>query len=272
MTILVTGAGGFLGQAVVRRLAQSGMDTVAVSRTGENQSVAADLSDPAVTWSLVQAHRPKTIVNCAAIAEFAPNTAAQQYPVNALTPAVLASYCRASGAHMIQASGSLVHGAQTQIIDSDTPLNPDTDYGKTKLLSEQMIELSGCDALILRFCGLFGKNGPDHLMLNRTIRNAAKGIPPTVFATGAARRNYLFIGDAALMIEDCIISRRTGIHLAAGSEILSIADMAKEICRIYLPGHSPLYEAGREAIDQIVHSSPHLIQARSFTAALEAER
>lgn len=47
-----------------------------------------------------------------------------------------------------------------------------------------MIKMSDVSHAILRIGGVFGKDGPHHLGLNKSIDNAFKGITPIVYGGG----------------------------------------------------------------------------------------
>src|SRR3979411_1591863 len=60
MRLLVTGAGGMLGQDLVHAARAAGHDPVALSR------IQLDVTDPAAVTAAVARARPDAIVNCAA--------------------------------------------------------------------------------------------------------------------------------------------------------------------------------------------------------------
>lgn len=272
MRILVTGAKGFLGSAVTAYLRTRGHAVIAASRHGGDDAVAADLSNADAVADLLAVGRPTAIVNCAVVADFGPSCFSRLYPVNVALPAMLAQWCADSGAHLVQASGTLVHGSAASRVVSGMPLAPDCDYGKGKLLADQLIVESACSHSILRFGGLFGQHGPAHLGLNRVIRAARNGQTPTIVGQGRARRNYLHPRDAARMIEFCLLERASGTFYCGGSEINTIAEMLTMVCDLYLPGRAPLYTAGTNAQDQIVETTHCLPLARAFRVALEDDR
>jgi nucleoside-diphosphate-sugar epimerase len=271
MKILVTGADGFLGKEVVLKLRASYSDVVPVTRrmNGEDGHALCDLGNPTAIMSLLEEIRPDCIVNLAARADFSKGVLNELYAVNALCPAIFADYCRKHKAHLVQASGTIVLGFHNQYYNKDTLEIPDTDYGVSKLLAEKMIKASFCSAAIIRFGGIFGANGPEHLGINKAIMRSKSGYLPKVVASGAAKRNYIYVEDAASMIEKCITNRQTGL-LMAGGETISIKDMLEFICDEFLPGKSPIFESGEESFDQVIEVSPELGPFRSFKDCLKA--
>lgn len=271
MKILVTGADGFLGAAVMRKLRRSYSEIVPVTRRSHvgDGFVLCDLSDPIAVADLLERAKPSCVVNLAARADFSQAVLADLYAINTLCPAIIADYCRKHDAHLVQASGTIVLGFYNTNYSTNTPERPDTDYGTSKLLAEKMIMASGCNYAIIRFGGIFGINGPEHLGINRAIKQAQNGILPKVVASGAATRNYVFVEDAAAMIEKSIADKLCGIFMAGG-ETISIKGMLQAICDEWLPGQSPLVDNGAESHDQIIEVSAELGSFRSFRDCLRA--
>ena len=264
-TVLVTGADGFLGTAVLGKLRESHGEVVPVTRrtTATNGSVFCDLGHPDAVISLLRETKPECVVNLAARVDFSRGVLASLYPVNSLCPAIFADYCQKHNAYLVQASGIIVQGFENTHFGQNTPTNPDTDYGISKLLAERAIIASGCSAANVRFSGIFGVNGPEHLGINRAIKQAKSGIVPKVVGSGAAKRNYVYVEDAAAMVEKCIADQLTGVFIAGG-ETRSIREMLQSICDVWLPGQSPITVAGEESRDQLVEVSPELDSFRPF--------
>jgi len=267
---LLIGGGGFLGKAVARRFATVGHSLTITTRHRTAEATACDVADPAILGQLLGELKPSVIINCVASPDFAPRTLTRQYPVNVLAPGVMARYAATTGALLVHASASLIYGATTQQIDDSSPIAPDTDYGEAKLLAEKLVAASGCRAAVLRFCGLYGADGPTHLGLNRAIDAARNGDVPEIVGLGKAKRNYLHVDDAAAAIEHIVTHGLTGVWRVASDEVLSIADIMKLVCNSFLPGKEPQHRDGPEAQDQIIVPSPGLLKTRPMAEALVA--
>lgn len=273
MRILVTGSDGFLGRAVMRRLRQRSDEVVPVTRRvpAAVGAMSCELSDPAALALMLRAVAPSVVVNLSATVDFTAGSLPRLYAVNALCPGVCAAYCATSAALLIQASTVAVHGLQTTRLAADVPVAPDTDYGQSKWLGEQNVRASGCDSAVIRFGGIFGNGGPSHLGINRSIGAARLGQRPVLIGSGRARRNYIYVDDAAAAIETAIDQRLTGVFYGAG-ETRSLRDMLQSICDVWLPGQSPEMKPGSEAADQVIAGSAELGAPRSFVGALEHAR
>jgi dTDP-4-dehydrorhamnose reductase len=133
--VLITGAGGQLGRALIA-LAPDG--TVVHGVRHEQLDIA---EAPAVE-SLIRECRPDVLINAAGFtrvddAEKEPQTAER---ANATGPAVLAAACRGAGAWLLHVSTDYVFdGHQSHPYAAAAPVNPLGIYGKTKLAGERAV-------------------------------------------------------------------------------------------------------------------------------------
>ena len=150
---MVTGGDGFLGATVVRMLRGTYSEVLSLMRpaNGDTGSVFCDLAVPSSVCCLLSNQAPDRIVNLAATVDFSPRVLPQLYPVNSLSPAIMAEYCQRAGAVFVQASGVVVLGFRNVHLGSETLECPDTDYGRSKLIVDYAILASGCAATIIRF-------------------------------------------------------------------------------------------------------------------------
>jgi dTDP-4-dehydrorhamnose reductase len=149
--VLVTGAQGQLGQAVVRAFADR--DVVACGRE------ALDIGDPTMVSRLVADLRPDAIVNCAAFndvdgAEDAPIAA---FTVNAFAVRSLARAADACGATLVHYGTDFVFFDSPEgrpYVETDPP-SPKSVYASSKLVGE-WFALEARRAFTLRVESLFG--------------------------------------------------------------------------------------------------------------------
>ncbi|WCL51225.1 NAD-dependent epimerase/dehydratase family protein [Leptospira sp. GIMC2001] len=271
MKVLVTGADGFLGKAVVEKLNFNELDIISVTRRENSSSgfFIKDLGNPKELIETLDNIKPQIIINLAAVIDFSENSNISfLHSINILCPAILADWAKRNNSYLIQASSIIIHGTNHNLYNHFTPESPDTDYGLSKYLAEQMIVSSGCDYAILRFGGLFGKNGPIHLGINVAIEKAKQGIVPSYTGEGKSRRNYLHIKDAATMIDACVKKRLLGIYFCGG-EVVSFKAMLTSIAEEFNVGSQPGQIAGLDSQDQIVEVSSELNFYKSFADCLK---
>lgn len=272
MKILVLGGAGFLGSAVVKRLRERGYEVHSIARQGTADHTACDLALPNQVFSVLDLFKPNVVVNCAATADFTTEDISELYPVNIQLPCIVASWCKLNKSYFCHVSGTLVQGISTTYIDQNTPTRIDCEYAKSKWLAEELILSSGVMASILRFGGIFGARGPSHLGLNRAIQSAKNGHIPHVYASGAAKRNYIHVIDAAGVILESVEKQITGIRWCAGKEVLSIKEMMKSVCEVFCNGEEPIYQQGNEAENQVISVSSDLDMGMDFLTALRREQ
>tara|TARA_B100000795_G_scaffold269472_1_gene258938 strand:- start:1423 stop:2244 length:822 start_codon:yes stop_codon:yes gene_type:complete len=273
MKILITGANGFLGGVLCSQLQDTNHLAFATVRKKNNPNdIECDLGNIDILLTVLNKYQPDVIINCAAKVNFLDDSEQEQYNVNALAPSVIASWCAENNAHLIQTSGSIVNGNSITQFSNDSLELPINFYGKTKLLADRAIRLSQCDYTVVRFGGIFGENGPSHLGINNAINQSKEGNVPTIIGKGEAIRNYIHVQDAAKLLIHCVENKIIGTHYAGSQQSISIAQMIKDICSIYLSNQEPKYKDGEESIDQITKVSVDFPETLPFKKALKAYR
>ena len=266
--VALIGATGFLGAATKVAFRTAGHHVTTVGRSVVND-VRVDLAKTGEIPSALDQARCDSVVNCAAAVDWDAHVTPMMYAVNVLAPAIIAQWCCVTGARLIHVSSTLVYGARRKRVVATDNESADTAYARTKLVGDQAIQVSSAEATIVRFCGIFGADGPTHLGLNRAIRDAKACKPLSIVATGSARRNYIYVKDAADMLIELLDRSWSGVFVSGGSQTTAIREMVEIISSISGCGDSPAFVAGVEASDQIVEPSPGLPQTRTFRAACE---
>ena len=150
--VLVTGAAGRLGSAIVRTFA--GSDVVALRRDD------LDVTDPAAVRARVAELRPSTIINCVGFNDV---DGAETDPVGALAVNALAVRSLARAAE--EGHATLVHygsdfvfdGEASRPYDERAEPSPRSVYAASKLLGE-WLALEAPRAFVLRVESLFGSD------------------------------------------------------------------------------------------------------------------
>jgi nucleoside-diphosphate-sugar epimerase len=272
-TIILTGYNGFMGSHTCAALEKSGFRVVLAGRTppqrAEVEFIPVDLEAPYSLEALQSVSDVSAIVHLAANIGWPDKTLQELFTANVLSTGLLSDLAVKRSAKLVFASAAIVHGVRAPSIDASVPVNPDTPYGESKLEGERLIIASGCRHAILRFGGIFGRGGPSHLGLNRAIDGALKGQLPSLKGSGEARRNYLYVRDAAEMLLHAVSSEDvSGIHLAAGRETLTISEMLKEVSEAFLSMRQITRSDGDPGSDQVIAVSDRLPRGTDFAGAL----
>jgi dTDP-4-dehydrorhamnose reductase len=160
MRILLLGCGGQVGWELQRALAPLG-DVVACD-FDMPAGRRADFAEPDSLRGLVARVQPDVIVNAAAhtAVDRAEREAELARTINATAPGVLAAEAAARGALLVHYGTDYVFdGSGSHARDEDSPTNPLSVYGRTKLEGEQAIRASGCAHLILRTSWVYAARG-----------------------------------------------------------------------------------------------------------------
>ncbi|KMK66536.1 NAD-dependent epimerase/dehydratase family protein [Puniceibacterium sp. IMCC21224] len=212
MTILLTGAGGFLGLNIVEALLAHAIPCVAVNdrplppefstRPGLTIEIA-DVRDRAAMAAILQRHDIQGIIHAAAVT-LAPTSrmtgADTAFDVNAVSTAVLLDEARKVGvARFVYPSSTAVYGAALYDgtpITEDTPPRPVSVYGYTKLASERLVAETaksyGSSCVCARITALFGPHERetttrDMMSLPFQMAQQAMTGKPTVLPAGLQR-------------------------------------------------------------------------------------
>lgn len=271
-TIILTGYNGFLGSHAWTAFERAGLRVVLAGRSppahGQIEYVFVDFADPYSIQHLCSVPDVGAVVHLAANISWRDKINTELFATNTLSTGLLADFCAKRGAKLVYSSTAIVHGVRTPWISPSAPITPDTAYGRSKFDGETLITSSGCEHAILRFGGIFGMQGPSHLGINRAIDGALAGQVPELHGTGAALRNYLYVKDAAeMLLEAATQPEISGVHLAAGCETLSIAEMLEEISQTFL-SVSFTNQGRDQASDQVIAVSEKLPRGRNFKNAL----
>jgi dTDP-4-dehydrorhamnose reductase len=156
--LLITGAAGQLGQALVECGGRQGWEVVATDVPD------LDITDPRAVWRELSRQRPEVVVNAAAATrvddlESDPDGALR---VNALGPRNLAVACRRLGMKLIQLSTDYVFdGTKAGPYVEWDATSPLSVYGRSKLLGEEWVRQQCPDHFIVRTAWLYGLPGPN---------------------------------------------------------------------------------------------------------------
>jgi UDP-glucose 4-epimerase len=163
--ILVTGASGFVGRALVTELANAGHAVRAAMRQPADvfpRSVevvaVSDLTRPVEWRALLKG--AETVVHLAGIAHAGPGIAEEAYDrVNRLATAELAHAAKAAGIHHLIFMSSIraqSGPSSTTVLREADPPRPTDAYGRSKLAAEEAVRAAGVPFTILRPVLIYG--------------------------------------------------------------------------------------------------------------------
>lgn len=209
----MTGAGGFVGAAVCRRLLDDGHAVVATRRPGSARSavprnpdveeVEVDLRDPTSFGMLVRQARPDFAVHLAAAGAVARSGRldADLVTVNALSGMRLAEALGNVGAaRLVSCGSSSEYGPAAGSLHEGLPLCPDDAYGATKVAGAQLTLAAarsvGLEAVHLRPFAVYGPGENEGRLVASLVRALVERrvIPLT---GGRQARDFVYVDDVA---------------------------------------------------------------------------
>lgn len=275
MSVLVTGGGGYIGSHMVWHLADAGERVVVVDNlttgfawaiTPEATFVEADCGDAAAMERLIADNGVDAIIHLAG-SIFVPESVADplDYYLNntVKSRALIKEAVRGGVSHFIFSSTSAVYGTpETYPVSEDAPLNPESPYGRSKLMTEWML----ADAAVahgLRYAALryFNVAGADpqgrtgestkratHLIKVACEAALGKREGVTVFGTdyatsdGTGVRDYIHVSDLVAAHADALKALRAGepslvanCGYGHGFSVLEVIEAVKRVSGVAFP-------------------------------------
>ncbi|MFB6229957.1 MAG: dTDP-4-dehydrorhamnose reductase [Salinibacter sp.] len=242
--VLVTGANGLLGQAVVRRLVQSQeYDVLATARDDaprfDHESCGyapLDVTQPDDVAAVFRDFTPNVVVNCAAKSdvEACDTNRNEAWAVNARAVKTLAKQCRETGARLVQVSSDFVFNGKRGPYDETARPDPVNYYGRTKLAGENAVREAGrSNWAIVRTVLLYG-TGQDLSRSNIVlwiVDQLSQHEP--LHIVDDQHRTPTYVDDLAEGIERLIHFEKTGIYHLSGRELVSIYELACTVAEVF---------------------------------------
>jgi nucleoside-diphosphate-sugar epimerase len=242
MKVLVTGASGFVGRALVEELrhAEAAYEVQPLGRQD------GDLSQEGVAEAAVAETRPDVVVHGAARigvvrCEDEPGLAVRS---NVLATALVARAAAAHGARLVYLSTSDVYGSAA-VADEETPPAPESFYALTKLWGEQAAALYAPGGLaVLRLANPYGPGvdaGQAKGAVPTMLRQADAGEPIPVFRGEA--RAFCWIGDVVRAIRLVLEAGGDGtFNVGSDGEPVALVDVARVACELTGAPHDLIEE------------------------------
>jgi nucleoside-diphosphate-sugar epimerase len=225
MRILVTGASGFIGQAVCARLLAQGHEVAALVRRDGSQPagtrpLAGDLSDGRRLAQALAGERPQCVIHLAA--EIASQRSERKIrEVNVDGTARLLDACvalaggdPATGPRVVFASTVVTGDAHGALLTEDAPLPVHTPYGRSKQEGERLVLSCGLPAVVIRPSHVYGPGGWYVSELIAQLRRPGRF---AVIGSGANLWDVVHVDDVASAL-------LLGAERAAPGSIYHVAD------------------------------------------------
>lgn len=244
-SILVTGAAGFIGSNVCKRLLNIGHKVLGVDnfdtfydpklkrtnidsllKVSNFKIIEGDIRDGAFINEIFESNSIDVVIHLAARAGVRPSIEQPglYYDVNVNgTLQLLEAMRKHDVKNMLFASSSSVYGnnKKTPFSETDNVDNPISPYAATKKAGELLCytyhHLYNFNIFCLRFFTVYGRNQRPEMAIQQFGRLIKEGKPITMYGDGSSRRDYTYIDD----IVDGIIASMNNLE---GYEVLNLGN------------------------------------------------
>lgn len=247
--ILITGASGFVGANLFKRIAQHRKDVFAVVRESkgwrlaevpDEQIVAADLNDANVIKNLIETVKPKTVFDCVAYGAYSFEVDADLiYETNFLSVVRMVDLLAKNGlAAYVHAGSSSEYGTQCSAPLEDDRRDPNSHYAVSKAAVSEYLAYAGRHQSVpcvnLRLYSVYGPLEDTSRLIPNLLRQAVRGaLPP--FVDARISRDFVHVDDvcdafvlAATHMNPDIYGESFNIGTGVKSSIGDLAALTRE--------------------------------------------
>ncbi|GHH33253.1 UDP-glucose 4-epimerase GalE [Streptomyces candidus] len=226
MTWLVTGGAGYIGSHVVKALADGGESVVVLDdlSTGDETRIPAGVAlergsvlDRAVLDAVLERHAVTGVVHIAAKKQVGESVARPLFyyheNVGGLQTVLEASAAAGVKRFLFSSSAAVYGMPDVELVTEDTPCQPLSPYGETKLAGEWMVEAvgraHGMATACMRYFNVAGAASPElgdpgiFNLVPMVFERLEAGRSPLIFgddyptADGTCVRDYIHVADIA---------------------------------------------------------------------------
>ncbi|MHA1553260.1 MAG: UDP-glucose 4-epimerase GalE [Alphaproteobacteria bacterium] len=298
MSVLVTGGGGYIGSHMVWRLVDDGEEVVVLDNfsSGFRWAIApeavvieGDCGDRAVLAKLFVDHQIDAIIHFAGsivVPESVTNPLAYYFNNTVKSHALITAAVANRVPHFIFSSTAAVYGTPHEVpVDENAPLNPESPYGRSKMMTEAMLmdagAAHGLGYTALRYFNVAGADpagrtgqstkGATHLIKVAVEAALGKREGLKVFGTdyptpdGTCVRDYIHVSDLVSAHRDALDHLRNGgaslianCGYGRGYSVLEVVETVRKVSGFDFPVEAADRRPGDPAA---IVASPALIQA-----------
>jgi nucleoside-diphosphate-sugar epimerase len=285
-TMLITGATGCIGRAVVAAALLSGRTVRGVARSEPPRwwpagasYLRADVEDGDAMMRAAEGC--DVVIHLAGPAHRPPRTSNAERRIWHATIAGTANAARAAGAagaEFVLASSVAVYGnPPPSLVDEQTPVEPNTAYGRAKAAAEDACRREHPDPLVLRCAAVFGAGDRGNVV---RLMRAIAGRRALVLGTGSNRKSILYSENLADRILACLALRTRGLWCVADAPTPTQRELANAIAHALARPEPPsvpsfIVFAGSAALETLGRSGSAPVRwsrtMRSLISATEVD-
>ncbi|MBN1672215.1 MAG: NAD(P)-dependent oxidoreductase [Kiritimatiellae bacterium] len=242
-TVLVTGGTGLIGRELVRQLAKAHVRLLVPTRRPPARRPGVEYLRADLTRAAQVRAMAKRLPACDAFVHLAaalPDCRDCLAENLGALLSLLKVPAVARVARMVYASSIDVYGGRVggpNAISERAGCAPATEYGLSKYLGEELLawhcRTHGIPLAVLRLSQVYGPGDLRPIkLIPIALRNVKAGEPVTLFGDGSARRNYLYVRDAAGAVIQALRRPAAGVFNIAPEEQTSVAQVIRHLRRL----------------------------------------
>lgn len=237
MNILITGSNGQLGNEIIDILNSKNSDIGKINSAYNDCNIIAvdvdtlDITDFEAVNGFILKNKPDLLINCAAMTnvDACETNLETAMKVNAIGPRNLAVASRDIGCKLVHVSTDYVFKGEDSIPYCEWDIcNPQSVYGKSKLLGENYVLKHNLKSFIVRTSWLYGLKGNNFV---RTMLKLGKE-KDFIKVVNDQRGNPTNANDLAYHILKIALTNEFGIYHCTGNGECSWYDFAKKIMEL----------------------------------------
>jgi nucleoside-diphosphate-sugar epimerase len=228
--VVVIGAGGFVGGAIMARLAAAAVPTLALGRAN------LDLLAPDAAANLAGLLLPSDAVVAVSALAPAKNTAMLADNL-VMIRAMVAAFAKTPPAHLVNIGSDAIYGDAMTPMAETAPTAPESSHGVMHLAREVAFRSEvAAPTAFLRPTLIYGRQDPHNgYGPNRFRRLAAKGEEIVLFGDGEERRDHVLVDDVAEIACRALLHRSTGTLTVATGQVHAFRWIADTIAAMASP-------------------------------------
>jgi nucleoside-diphosphate-sugar epimerase len=279
LRILVTGAGGFVGAAVVKAAVAAGREVIALVRNDTSRLSSTldrismhrlDLAETEAVSALLRSVKPDVVIHSAWEGVGGALRSGDIQVDNIRTTVALADAAIGAGARKFVGIGSQAEYGRydRKIVETDLP-QPTMLYGAAKLaachLAAQRCREAGVAFAWLRLFSVYGPGDNANWLIPSTAATLVRGKAP-MCTEGTQKWDYLHIDDVADgVLAAAITDQATGVFNLSSGDPVAVRQIVETLRDLAAPGLDLTFGAVPFGPDQIMHLDGDNSRLRSAT-------